>query len=449
MLWDKIAAIKMTPFNDGGWMSDRRSFLQQALGVAALAGLGPAALAQSSDLVTPPSLPSSDLYGRNEDAYWAEIRKQFIIPPDHIYLNNGTVGSNPLPVLKAIFDSYLDCEKLSWEDPERYPIWGYEPWNEYRDPLAQFVGATRDEIALVRNATEGNSFMANGLDMKPGDEVLLSNQEHPSGEGPWNLRARRYGIVVKKFEIAKPTNDPAAILNSINDGITPRTRVIFVSHITTDTGIILPTKEIAALARSKGIISMVDGAHVPGMMPLNVKELGCDMYSASPHKWLQAPKGSGFLYVRDELIDRMWSTTTTAGWDDPKLRMERFQRFGSSNLPVLAGLKASIDFANQIGMDRIVKRHHELNHYITGEMQKRNLALWTSENPEMRCAITAFNIPPVNIYDLERALWKNQKIRVRGGGPYKIRLSTPYYLQKNEIDRFLDEFDQFRKTYKA
>jgi isopenicillin-N epimerase len=173
------------------------------------------------------------------------------------------------------------------------------------------------------------------------------------------------------------------------------------------------------------------------------------MYSASPHKWLQAPKGTGFLFIRDEWIDRMWSTVTTAGWDDPKLRMERFQRFGSSNLPLLAGLKASVDFANQIGMERIVKRHRALNVYITAEMQKRGLTMWTSGNPEMRCAIVAFNMPPVNIYDLERALWKEQKIRVRGGGPNKIRLSTPYYLQKAEIDRFLEKFDEFRKSYKA
>jgi selenocysteine lyase/cysteine desulfurase len=254
---------------------------------------------------------------------------------------------------------------------------------------------------------------------------------------------------VKRFEIAKPTDDAAAILNKINDAITSRTKVIFVSHITTDTGIILPIKEMASLAHSKGVISMVDGAHVPGMMPLNIKELGCDMYSASPHKWLQAPKGTGFLFIRDELIDRVWSTTTTAGWDDPKLRMERFQRFGSSNLPLLVGLKASLDFANQIGMNRIVKRHRELNRYITAEMNERGLTMWTSNNADMRCAISSFNMPPINIYDLERSLWKEHKIRVRGGGPNKIRLSTPYYLQKAEIDRFLERFDEFRKTYKA
>jgi selenocysteine lyase/cysteine desulfurase len=352
-------------------------------------------------------------------------------------------------VLKAVFDSYFDCERLNWEDPERYPIWGYEPWNEYRDPLAKFLGVTRDEIALVRNATEANSFMANGWDMKQGDEVLMSDQEHPSGEGPWNVKAKRYGIVVKQYKIPKPVNDPAEILNHINDAITPRTKVLFTSHITTDTGVIQPIQEICDLARSKGIVTMIDGAHAPGMLRLNIKELGCDMYGASPHKWLQAPKGTGFLYVRDEMIDRLWSTTTSHGWNDTKIRAERFQHFGSSNVPVLAGLKASLDFCNQIGLDWIEKRHRTMNNYIASEMEKRGAQLWTSSNPNMRCAIVSYSIAPVKLYDLEGYLWKNKQIRVRGGGPYKLRLSTPYYLQKTEIDRFLAEFDSYRKDYKV
>src|SRR5262249_18014959 len=162
--------------------------------------------------------------------------------------------------------------------------------------------------------------------------------------------------------------DANQVLNLFSDAITPRTRVMFFSHITTVTGVVLPAQPLCRLARSKGIISAVDGAHVPGMMRLNLRELGCDLYSASPHKWLQAPKGSGFLYVRDELIDRMWNTIATEGWDDPKIRAERFQRIGSSNVPALAGLRAAIAFANQIGMDRIERRHREQADYLLAQM---------------------------------------------------------------------------------
>ena len=198
----------------------------------------------------------------------------FLIPEDEVYLNNGTVGSSPMPVLRAVFDGYHETEKMAQSDPEDYPIWGYGSWNEFRDPLAEFIGCTRDELALVRNATEGNSYIANGLDMKPGDEVLMTDQEHPGGEHPWNLRAKRYGIVVKKITLPKPVPDAATVLNLFSDAITPRTRVIFFSHITTVTGVVLPAKEICALARSKGILSAVDGAHVVGMMKLNVQRSG-------------------------------------------------------------------------------------------------------------------------------------------------------------------------------
>src|SRR4029077_15126200 len=150
------------------------------------------------------------------------------------------------------------------------------------------------------------------------------------------------------------------VLELFSRAITPRTRVVFFSHITTVTGVVLPAKEICALARSKGILSAVDGAHVPGMMKLNVHEVGCDMYSASPHKWLQAPHGSGFLCMREEVMERVWNTIATEGWDDPKLKSERFQRIGSSNVPALWGLRAAIELANRIGMDRIEKRHRTM-----------------------------------------------------------------------------------------
>ncbi len=394
----------------------------------------------------PRSCPIRRQFSGDQDAYWAEIRKQFLIPEDEVYLNNGTVGSSPAPVLRAVFDGYTKTEQMAQEDPENYPIWGYEPYNAYRDPLAAFIGCTRDELALVRNATEANSYIANGIDMKPGDEVLMTDQEHPSGEQPWRLKAKRYGVVVKIVTLPKPVTSPAQVLNLFNDAITPRTRVMFFSHISTATGAVLPAKELSALARSKGILSAVDGAHVPGMMPLNVHDIGCDMYSASPHKWLQAPKGSGFLYVRDEVIDQVWSTVTTAGWDDQKIRAERFQRIGSSNVPSLMGLRASIQMANEIGMDKIEKRHRELANYMLAQMVQRGAESWTSPDPAMRCAIVTVNVPPVQRMTLEDWMWKTQKIRIRGGEPSKLRLSTPYYLQKKDIDRFLAAFDQYKKT---
>jgi selenocysteine lyase/cysteine desulfurase len=436
-------------------MIDRRGFL------TSFAGAGTAAAASAPGLgfggpwremleQAPAKLPDRGVYDSDEERYWSELRKQFLIPADVVYLNNGTVGSSPAPVLKAVFDAYNDTERMVQSDPEDYPIWGYAAWNQFRDPLAAFVGCKRDEIALLRNATEANSYIANGVDLKTGDEVLISDQEHPGGEHPWALRAKRYGIVVKKVILPKPVPDAASVLERFNRAITPRTRVIFFSHITTVTGVVLPAKEICALARSKGILSAVDGAHVPGMMKLNLQEIGCDMYTASPHKWLQAPKGSGFLFVRDEVIDRLWNTIATEGWDDPKLRAERLQRIGSSNVPSLCGLRAAIELANQIGMDRIEKRQRQMGDYLLKEMVKRGAESWTSPDAALRCAIVTVNVPPIVRLELEKWLWAERKIRLRGGEqPSKLRLSTPYYVLRKDMDRFLEAFDDYQKAHAA
>jgi isopenicillin-N epimerase len=429
-------------------MLDRRDFLSSVAKLAAFSSAAGLPVTRALALTDQPArpLPLRSLYDQDQEAFWAALRDQYLIPREEVYLNNGTVGSSPRPVLQSVFDSFLETEKMDQEDPEQYPIWGYEAYASYRDVLAQFVGATRDQIAITRNATESNNYIANGLELKAGDEVLISDQEHPGGEQPWNLRAKRYGIVVKKFEIPKPPKNAAEILNRINDAITPRTRIIFVSHITTTTGVVLPVKEVAALARSKGIISAFDGAHVPGMMRLNINDLGCDLYTSSPHKWLQAPKGSGFLYLRDDAImNRMWNTIATHGWDEPQLKAERFQHIGSSNVPLLAGFRAAIEFASWIGMERIEKRQRELADLLHGEMLKRGAASWTSSDPALRCAIVTVNVPPAKMPDLEYWMWKQHQIRIRGGAPHKIRLSTPYYLQKSDIQRFLEKFDSYKQ----
>jgi isopenicillin-N epimerase len=424
-------------------MIDRRNFLFSSAAFAAVAGMQPALASGQTE--TAPALPSTALYARDEEAYWAAVRKLFLIPADEAYLNNGTVGSSPHPVLRAIFEAFTQTEQMAQADPEDYPIWGYGPWNEYRDPLAKFVGADRDEIALVRNATEANNYIANGFKMKAGDEVLMSDQEHPGGEQPWLLRAKRYGVVVKKYQIPLPPKSPADILNRISEAITPRTRIIFVSHITTVTGVVQPVKEIASLARSKGIVSAFDGAHVTGMMSLNLHDMGCDLYTSSPHKWLQAPKGSGFLYARPEVQDRLWNTIATEGWEEPQLKAERFQRIGSSNVPMLAGLRAAIELASNIGMERIEQRHRQLADRMLAEMIKRGAESWTSPDPLLRCGIVTVNVPPIKRMDLENWMWQQKKIRIRGGEPSKLRLSTPYYLLPADMDRFLNAFDEYRR----
>jgi selenocysteine lyase/cysteine desulfurase len=420
-------------------MLDRRSFLGSAAAASIVAPVGAQALSQVP-------LPAPNLFAERPDAYWQALRQQFLIPADVVNLNVGTVGSSPRPVLKAIFDGFEQTEQMTQAGSEDYPIWGYGPWEEYRKPFADFMGARVEQMAILRNCTEANSYVANGFDMKAGDEVLMSDEEHGSGEMPWMLRSRRYGVVVKKFAMPKPPKDAGEILNRINDAITPRTRIMFVSHISTATGVVLPAKEIAALARSKGIVSAFDGAHAPGMIGLDLNDIGCDLYTGSMHKWLFATKGTGFLYLRDRsVMDRVWNTIATGGYDDPARMADRYMQIGSSCIPTLMGLNAAVAMANGIGMDRIEARGRSLADYIHAEMMKRGAESWTSPDLALRGAIATVNVPGVQRMELQDWLWAKHKVRIRGGNPSKLRLATPYFLSKADIDRFLDLFDQFRR----
>jgi selenocysteine lyase/cysteine desulfurase len=206
----------------------------------------------------------------------------------------------------------------------------------------------------------------------------------------------------------------------------------------------LPVKEICALARSKGLVSMVDGAQAVGMMPVNVREIGCDLYGSSPHKWMMSPKGSGILFVRDEIIDRVWSNTTTAGWDDPKLRAARFQQYGSANEAIVAGMVASLRFAQEIGLDRIEKRHRQLAEYAHQKLMERGAESWTSPSADMRCAIATVNLAPLQMMDFETWIWKQHRIRIRGGAPSKLRFAAGYYVSVAEVDRFMAALDEYR-----
>ena len=368
---------------------ERRSFLQ-ALGVLAAAGAVPQALpalelvaaesgpeAATGSLIErflcgeSPALPSEALFASDPDRFWAELQKQWVFEPGFIYLNNGTIGSMPLPVIRAFFEKALsNCQmEVEEDDTELYPLWGYGPYNQYRAPMAEFINCAVDELALTRNATEGLNCVANGLDMRPGDEIITTDQEHPSGINPWFLKAARMGVVVKQIKLPLPPNSVEEIVELFEAERTSRTRLVMFSHITSSTGTMLPAKELCAWARQHGLLSEVDGAHAAGQVPVDVKDIGCDFYISSPHKWLFAPPGCGFLYVRDEVIDRLWSTIATGQWDDKEIRAQRFQQFGSTNTAMLAGLKASIEFRRAVGVERSFNRMRELHAYLKEEVK--------------------------------------------------------------------------------
>src|SRR5262249_15378778 len=235
--------------------------------------------------------------------------------------------------------------------------------NEIRKKAAMLIGADLEETALTHNTTEGLNIVAQGLPLKAGDQVIITDQEHPAHREAWRLRSKRDGVEIVQVKIPSPLPDGPTFVNLIDRAITSRTKMIAVPHIPTTTGLITPAKEVCALARSKNILCLLDGAHGAGQIKFNVKELGCDFYATSPHKWLHAPLGNGIFYVRRERQDTLWPITGAAGWDTYG-GARKNTAFGKRSWATAMALGDGINFVNSIGSEKNKKRHRGMMTYF-------------------------------------------------------------------------------------
>ena len=376
--------------------------------------------------------------------FWRWVRDQLDVPRDEAYFNTGTLAAVPRPIMDAVTAHMREIERTIAhydyrpENPEYFA--GYRKQEELRARVAPLFNASGPEIALLQNATMGTNFVANGLDLQPGDEVLMTDQEHIGNRGPWELREKRHGIVIKKLPIGTPPSDPDAVVRVFADAITPRTRVIDVPHITSKLGIVLPVARIVELARGKNIFVLVDGAQAIGQRPIDVKAIGCDAYTTSPHKWLLAPPGNGLLYVRAERQKELWATLASGNWNDyeEKDGVFRLMQYGTGNLSLLVGLDAAIDFHQHIGTERIEQRVMELSNRLRDGLRKIDRArIFSPTHPEMTCGIVTWGIDGVSGPNLMDALWNRRKIRVRSVDATMVRQSTHIYNGPEEIDATL------------
>jgi len=286
----------------------------------------------------------------------------------------------------------------------------------------------------------GMNFLANGLDLAAGDEVVSTDQEHVGGISPWRLRAKRHGVVVKELPLLPAlARGPEAVVQLFADAMTPRTKVVVFSHITSSLGIRLPARELCALARERGALALVDGAQAVGQIKVDVKELGADAYVGSPHKWLLAPKGTGFLYLRRDVHDRFWTTLASAAWDDREKGAFRFMQYGTGSVAVVEGLLAALRFIDGIGLDEIQRWDAALTKRLRDGLARIPAARLTSPaDPRFAAAITTFKVEGVGAKALQDALWA-RKVRVRSQGDEKgVRLSAHLYVSPAEVDTVLD-----------
>jgi isopenicillin-N epimerase len=429
----------------------RRAFLSRVAVPGVAVGVAPQ-LAFGGVVTSGPFAPSTFAPGATADEsqaasdaeIFAEARQHFLIPPGVAYCNTGTLGASPREVVEAVArgTEQLERDLAAWpyETPDGEPLTGYQPLTSVRTTVGALINATADEIGLTQNATMGMSFLAHGLDWSAGDEVLSTDQEHAGGISGFRLMAKRRGIIVKELPIRQATGGgPEAIVKMFVDAATPRTKAIMVSHITSGLGIVLPVKELATLARERGALSLIDGAQAVGQIPVDVKTLGVDAYAGSPHKWLMAPKGTGFLYLRREVQDRFWTTLASTAWNDYDKGAFRFGQYGTGSIPVVQGLVAAMQFVTRIGLDRIARWDAMLTSRLRDGLAKVPAARITSPtHPQLSAAITTFRVEGVKAKALQDALWA-RKVRVRAQSDENgVRLSAHLYVSPTDIDTVLD-----------
>jgi len=371
--------------------------------------------------------------------YWQAIRKHFLFKDGLIMMNNGTLGPMPKPV----FNTLIKCFKLQVTNP--YKCYSFIPRKkeEIRYKLAEFIGATPEEVVITRNTTEGMNFVANGLDLKEGDEVLLSTLEHPGGIQTWKLKERRFGIKIKEVPFGLPPKSVKEIVDAFEKAITPRTKIISISHTIYITGLITPLKELSQMAHAKGVLVLADSAHGLGMLNLNMKELGIDFWASSPYKWLGAPTGVGVLYIRREVQDKLWPTIVTGGWDRYK-DSRKFETLGQRADALIIALGEALDFQKAIGKERIERRIKALAGYLKKELKKiPGVKLHTPEDPYLSGGLTAFSVEGVDHKKIVNYVREKYNIVIRTvgskeKGTYGLRVSTPLYVSFKEVDLFLE-----------
>ena len=423
-------------------MYSRRTFLG-AVSAPATAGMlaatfKPASLSNFVDSLTSFSGTPEDM-ARDEDL-WHEIQQAFTVDRSIVNLNNGGVSPAPTIVQEAM-KRHLD---FSNEVPV-YNMWQIlEPQKEgVRQRLAREFGASPEEIAITRNASEGLQICQLGMDLQRGDEVLTTTQDYGRMITTFKQRERREGIVLKQFQIPTPSEDPDEIVRLFEENITPQTKVILMCHIINLTGQILPVKGVVQMARKRGIPVIVDGAHSFAHFAFKHEDLDCDYFATSLHKWLLAPHGTGMLYVRKEKIKDLWPMMAASERMDDDIR--KFEEIGTHPAANHNAISEALTFHQGIGAERKEARLRYLRDYWAKRLlQHDRIRLNTSLKPEFSCCIGNVDIDGLDTRAVGKYVWDKHRIIIT---PIKhaefegARVTANVYTTMEELERFCDAME--------
>jgi cysteine desulfurase/selenocysteine lyase len=376
-----------------------------------------------------------------DEAFWKLVREQFPLKKSRTYFNNGTMGPSPYSVIETVNKGMLEVNT----DGE------YHGTEIAREKLATFINAKVSEIALTHNTTEGINIVAWGLPLKKGDEVIMTTHEHVGNASPWLNVAKLRGIVIKTFIPALTAKEN---LERINTLISPKTKAIAVPHITCTTGLVLPIKEISKLGKEHNLFVCIDGAHGPGSTLIDVKELGCDCYASNGHKWLMGPLGTGFLYVKEELLDVLqpyyvgansvdrWELSEKVQHLDTYVATAHRYDYGTQNPSLYQGLAAAVDFINTLGSQKVADRGRALATHLQEQLLKLSdkVEMLSATEAASRGTMIGFKMKQIPLADFGKKAGENNfRIRlVPESDLNSIRISTHIYNSFEEVDRFVE-----------
>lgn len=417
---------------------NRRKFLKNVgVGVAGTLTLPAQSWANSAQPIQTSLALLKNFPDKTTEAFWETVASQFRFAKGIHYFNNGSLGACPQPIREATnaFRNTLD------DFPSKYMWGGWDTEKEAtRKKVANLFSVSEEEIALIHNTTEGMNLIARSLELNAGDEVILADHEHTSAVAPWTVWQGEKGIKLVRPILPILPKTKEEIVAVFENAITSKTKVISICHIVNTNGMILPITEISKMAHKHGILVAVDGAQGAGMVQTNLKDMDCDFYTVSAHKWLFAPKGIGIFYAKKEAQPLLTPLIVARGYKDNSIR--RLENYNTRNLPELLALGAAIDYRNTIGGEVIHNRTYELKQYFLEQIKNtERIVLKTPTNNELSAGIQVVELIGKEVEEVKNELFDVYGIDSRPMfkfGLNAVRLSFAIFITKKDIDMLVD-----------
>jgi isopenicillin-N epimerase len=427
----------------------RRDLLAAGAGIAAASVVQPI----SAQTVAPvPHMPTSSR------ELWLWVRTQPMLDTQLSYLDAANGG----PTLRAAMAAEYRAREVQSIGLANATARWTEETKRLATRFAAFLGCEPDEVQFTRGAGEALGLAIAGLDLAPGDEIITTTREHPAALSPWLVQARRRDVVVKQIELPTPLTGPEQPLGLFAGAVTERTKAIAFSHVQYDDGALLPVKELSAFARQKGILSIVDGAQALGMVEFALRDLGCDLYATCCHKWLSGSHGTGVLYVRREVLDRLWpieprgldsvppvfTPTDAEGNADVPAALHKLGNIVPYSWPALRGVEAAMEFQQQVGRSKIEARIRELAIYARLRLQQLSgIELLTPARPGLWAGILTFRMPRKTAAEIAAAMERTHRVHVRAirwpnSAEGALRLSLHVFNTHDDVEKLVQGLQQ-------